>query len=410
MNARVVARRARGMGVLLASGAALFAAGCGSDDDAASAGGSGSGEKGEIVVGATGPLTGPASSLAVLYDAMRAKFAQINADGGIDGNKLRLEVQDDQLNPANTPGVMRKLIEGENATMICGSAGSPTNVAVQPYLQARKVAVVPGAGSSDLAAENSYLPSPTYEPLAASLVRYAIDEAGKQKIAIAYSDDAVGKPTRAGAKWQLEQMGHEPVAEVKYNPTATDQSSVAAKLKASGADFVVVNNTAPVLAPIIKASEKVGFRPTYGVMWPALTKPLIDLVGEATAERLVFASPFLLGADEAANEFRDALKKEAPKADTDDTIAMLGWVTATTCAELLKKAVEEAGGGVPSREQVLNAMPGFTYSDEYVKNIEWTEEDHSTKGDSSIVGIKDGKFVALTDFEPLPDAPIAGAE
>lgn len=397
--------RARALGIALTAGAALAVAGCGSDDGGSSA--SAGSDDGEIVIGASGPLTGPASSLAILYDAMRAKISAVNDAGGIDGHRVRLAVQDDQLNPANTPGVVRRLVEGEKVTMMCGSAGSPTNVAVLPYLAARKIALVPGAGGSDLATPTSYLPMPTYEPLAASLVQYAADEAKAPKIAIAYSEDAVGAPTRAGALWQMEQRGLKPVAEVKYNPTAADQSAAAAKLKASGADFVIVNNTAPVLAPLMKAAAKIGYRPTWGIMWPALTDTLVKLVGPEIAAKVVFASPFRLGDDPKSAPFRAALTKQKADADTNDTIAMLGWVAATTCTELLRRAVDAAGGKVPSSEQVIEAMPGFTYNDDFVANIEWTEEDQSTKGDGSIVGVRDGTFVALTEPAPLPDAPIA---
>ncbi|MGE4425741.1 MAG: ABC transporter substrate-binding protein [Solirubrobacteraceae bacterium] len=397
--------RVRAVGIAIVAGAAIAVTGCGSDDGGGASGGGST--DGEIVIGATGPLTGPASSLAILYDAMRAKIAEVNAQGGIEGHKVRLAVQDDQLNPANTPGVVRKLVEGEKVSLLCGSAGSPTNVAVLPYLGARKVALVPGAGGSDLAAENSYIPLPTYEPLAASLVDYGLGDGKAERIAIAYSEDAVGKPTRAGANWALQQKNEKAVAEVKYNPTAADQSAAAAKLKASGADFVVVNNTAPVLAPLIKAAAKIGYRPTWGIMWPALTDTLVELVGEDAAERIVFASPFLLGSDPKAAGFREALTKQKPGADTNDTIAMLGWVAATTCTELVKKAVQANGGKTPSTEQVIQAMPGFSYGDDYVPDIKWTEEDHSTKGNGAIIGVRDGKFTPLTESAPLPDAPIA---
>ncbi len=395
--------RARALGLALAAGAALAVAGCGSDSEGSSGSG---GNDGEIVIGASGPLTGPASSLAVLYDAMRAKIAEVNEGGGINGHRVRLAVQDDQLNPANTPGVVRRLVEGENVSMMCGSAGSPTNVAVLPYLQARKVALVPGAGGSDLAAPNSYLPMPTYEPLAASLVQYAAGEGEAKSVAIAYSDDAVGAPTRAGALWQMEQQGMKPAAEVRYNPTSRDQSAAAAKLKASGADFVIVNNTAPVLAPLMKAAAKIGYRPTWGVMWPALNTTLVELVGDAQAADIVFASPFRLGDDEKSAPFREAVTKEKPGVDTNDTIAMLGWVAATTCTEVLRRAIEANDGEIPTSEQVIEAMPGFTYNDDFVANIEWTEQDQSTKGEGAIIGVRDGKFVALTEPAPLPDAPI----
>jgi len=404
MNSRVIARRTRGAFALLAASAMLVAVGCGSDDEAAS-GSASKGQKGEIVIGATGPLSGPASVLGELYKGMEAKIDEINASGGLDGNKLKLVVKDDQLNPAMTPGVARQLVEGDNVSMMCGTAGSPTTVSIMPYLKARKIALVAAAGSSELTDDNAFLPLPTYPPLAAGITKYGVEEMGKKKVAIAYSDDAVGNPTLAGAKWQLEQMGMKPVAEVKFNGQAPDQSSTAAKLKSSGADFVVINNTAPIVANIIRAAAKVGFKPEWGVLWPAMNRGLVKLSGGAIDDNVIFASPFRLGDSEEAQTFRDQLKKTNPNADATDSIVMLGWVTATACSQVIKRAVEAAGGGKPSREQIVEAMPGMTYSDDYVSNLEWTKENHTVKGDALIVGIEGDKFKALTDYQPLPDAP-----
>lgn len=409
MDSRILARRTRGVCAALATGALLVTAGCGSSDDSgASSGGSGSGgggEKGEIVIGATGPLSGPAAALGELYKGMNAKLDEVNRAGGIDGNRVKLVVKDDQLNPANTPGVARQLVEGDDVSMMCGVAGSPTTVSIMPYLKARRIALVAAAGSSELTDDNAYLPLPTYPSLAAGITKYAVDEMGKRKVAIAYTDDAVGNPTLAGTKWQLEQMGLEPVAEVKFNGQAPDQSATAAKLKDSGADFVVLNNTAPIVASVIRASAKVGYKPEWGVLWPALNRGMVELSGGTIDDNVIFASPFPLGDSARAQSFRDALRASGERADATDSIVMLGWVTATACLEVIRRAVQEAGGNKPSREQIVEAMPGMTYSDDYVSNLQWTKENHTVRGEALIVGIDGGRFRALTDFQPLPDAP-----
>jgi branched-chain amino acid transport system substrate-binding protein len=405
MDSTVIARRRRGVFAALAAGGILVAAGCGSDDEGAGASSSSSSQKEEIVVGATGPLSGPAAALGELYKGMQAKFDEINASGGIDGNKLKLVVKDDQLNPATTPGVARQLVEGDNVSMMCGTAGSPTTVSIMPYLKARKIALVAAAGSSQLTDDNAYLPLPTYPPLAAGITKYAVEKLGKRSVAIAYSADAVGTPTLAGARWQLEQMRMKPVAEVKFNGQAPDQSATAAKLKSSGADFVVVNNTAPIVANIIRASAKVGYKPQWGVLWPAMNRGMVKLSGGAIDDNVIFASPFLLGDDPKAETYRAGLEKTSPGADATDSIVMLGWVTGTACAEVLRRAVNAAGGGKPSREQIVAAMPGLTYSDNYISNLHWTKENHTVKGEALIVGIKGDRFAAITDFEPLPGAP-----
>jgi branched-chain amino acid transport system substrate-binding protein len=402
---RTAHRRTRGLALGAAAllTAATLAA-CGSDSDATS-------DSGEIVVGAYGPLTGPAASLAVLYDAQKAYFDELNANGGIDGLKVKLVLQDDQLNPANTPAAARRLVEGDKASLICGPAGSPTTMAVKSYLEQRKVGVVPGAGSSELEGPTSFLLVPDYNHLGAQLAEYAADTMGETKIAIAYTDDSVGQPTLAGAKWQMEQMGMEFVAEVPFNGTAPDQAATAAKLKESGADFVIINNTAPVISQVFKAAEKVGYAPTWGATWPAQTKALLELSGSALdAGNIVFSTPFVLGTSDAAADFRSVLDQRDPGVDQTDTIAMLGWSVADACTAVLKRAVEANDGKVPTSEQVVEAMPGTTLDDGVVNGLAWTEDDHSGQKQAMIVGLENGEFVELTPFGELPDVPASASE
>ncbi|WP_127479332.1 ABC transporter substrate-binding protein [Nocardioides pantholopis] len=380
-------------------------AACGSDGD------SDAGSDTEIIVGAYGPLTGPAASLSVLYDAQKAYYEELNANGGIDGLKVKLVVKDDQLNPANTPAAARQLVESDKAALLCGSAGSPTTMAVKSYLEQRKVGIVPGAGSSELAGETSFLLVPDYLQLGAQLAEYAAEEAGATKVAIAYTDDSVGQPTLAGAKWQMEQLGLELVAEVAFNGTAPDQSATVAKLKDSGADFVIINNTAPVISQVFKAAEKIGFAPTWGATWPSQTKALLELAGSSLETgNIVFSTPFVLGTSEAAADFRRVLDERAPDVDQTDTIAMLGWSVADACTEVLKRAVEANDGEVPSSEEVVESMPGTTLDDGVVNGLAWTEEDHSGQKKAMIVGLEDGEFVELTEFDDLPDVPVSASE
>lgn len=394
-------QRAIGALSTVAVGSLLLGA-CGAADGASSTGGG----DGEIVIGSYGPLSGPAASISVLYDSMGAYFDEVNAKGGIQGHKIRLKVQDDQLNPAQTPGAARQLVERDNASLICGPSGSPTTMAVKDYLDKRNVAVVPGAGSSELMGRTSYLQVPTYTPLAAQLAQYAVQDRGMKRIAVVYSDDSVGKPTLAGARWQLKQMGVKPVAELSFNATAADQSQIAAKLKAAKADFVIINNTAPVISQVFKAADKIGFQPQWGSVWPALNKNLLKLSGSSLSkENIVFSSPFILGDSPDASEFREVLGKHKPGLDTTDTIVMLGWTSATVCHQVLERAIEAAGGKVPTREDVVAAMPGLTLDDSYINGLKWTKDNHSGQRKANIIGLKDGKFVPLTDFRTLPPAP-----
>jgi len=397
------ARHRRGVGILIASVglvAVTALAACSSTSGASS---SSDTAHGDIVVGASGPLSGPAASLAVLYDGMRSYFDDLNKSGGIQGHQVVLKVDDDEFNPSLTPGVMRKLVQSDKILMACGTAGSDTASAVKAYLNSQGVPSVPSVGSSALLGPTSFLQLPTYTPLAAQMAAFGVQTLGQKRVAIAYSDDAVGTPTRSGADQELTRLGVQPVADVQFNPTATDQSAVAAKLKSSGATYVIMNDTAPVLARIINASAQIGYNPTWGILWPAMNSGLVSLTHGALTDNLYVSSPFVQSSAADAGTYRSAMTTFAPKADATDTIAMLGWSTADTCTQALKAAVMLAKGSVPTSAQILQAMNGLRYSDPYVRGLDWTNGNHAGQNQAQILHLTGGQFQPGGGFHALPD-------
>ncbi len=93
-----------------------------------------------ITLGATVPLTGPAApGYDEIAPAMDAVFAWANAHGGVYGRKIHYIYLDDQYNPANTATLTRKLVLQDNVFADVGSLGTPTQAAVQPFLNSEKV-------------------------------------------------------------------------------------------------------------------------------------------------------------------------------------------------------------------------------------------------------------------------------
>jgi len=93
-----------------------------------------------INIGATVPLTGPAApGYDEIAPAMNAVFAAVNAKGGVDGRKIHYTYLDDGYNPANTATLTRKLVLQNNIFADVGSLGTPTQSAVQGFLNTQKV-------------------------------------------------------------------------------------------------------------------------------------------------------------------------------------------------------------------------------------------------------------------------------
>src|SRR5580692_10850327 len=93
----------------------------------------------EIKLGQTMPFSGPVSVAGAVGQASLAYFDAVNKAGGINGRRIRLLSLDDGYSPPKTVEATRRLIEDDNVLMIYGSVGTPTNAAVEKYLNLKKV-------------------------------------------------------------------------------------------------------------------------------------------------------------------------------------------------------------------------------------------------------------------------------
>jgi branched-chain amino acid transport system substrate-binding protein len=89
----------------------------------------------EIVIGTHQPLTGPAAAYAQISVAMKAYFDYINdTEGGVNGRKITLLIEDDQYSPPLTVDVVRKLVEQDEVFAILGGLGTACHMQVVDYL------------------------------------------------------------------------------------------------------------------------------------------------------------------------------------------------------------------------------------------------------------------------------------
>lgn len=391
-RSRAVAASCAGISVALVLSACSGAGGGAAADDA------------DIVVGAQLAVTGSSSeSGKPQVSGMEARFEEANAAGGIGGHDVVLKVGDDQYDPAKSPGVARQLVESDHAVALLG-AGSAPAYAVLPYLASKQVLGISGGGSSVLIDEpnTTYRNTvPSYDRLAAAVTEYAVSRLHMTKIAVAYTSDSVGEPILNGARAQLATHGLEPVAEVSYSATATSAAAQAAKLKESGAEFVVLFHIAAVASVILKANEKIGYQPTYGSLFALANPALIDVMGDVLDNRIYFASHQPLVGSEDLARMEAACEKYSCDPANSNTIT--GYMAADAIVNVLEKAVKDNGGKAPTPAQVLAATDGFSLDNDVNKGIEWTSDNFSGGNEAQILVEKDGTFVQAAPFAELPD-------
>jgi branched-chain amino acid transport system substrate-binding protein len=159
----------------------------------------------EIKIGNVMPYSGPLSAYSVTGRAEAAYFRKINAQGGINGRKIRFISYDDAYSPPKTVEQARKLVESDEVFLIFGSLGTPPNTAIQKYMNAKKVPqlfVQSGATKWNDPKEFPWTMGwqPNYQNEARIYARYILKEKPNARIAVLYQNDDYGKDYLKGLK------------------------------------------------------------------------------------------------------------------------------------------------------------------------------------------------------------------
>src|SRR5437764_5871724 len=93
----------------------------------------------EIKIGNINPYSGPASAYGTIGRTIAAYFTKVNAEGGIKGRKVNFISYDDGYSPPKTVEQARKLVESDEVLLVFNPLGTPSNSAIQKYLNSKKV-------------------------------------------------------------------------------------------------------------------------------------------------------------------------------------------------------------------------------------------------------------------------------
>ena len=180
----------------------------------------------EIRIGQTLPYSGPASGFGAIGRTQEAFFEKVNAEGGINGRKVKFITLDDAYSPPKTVEQTRKLVEQDEVLMMFGSLGTATNSAVQRYLNAKKVPqlfVLSGATKWADPQKNPWtMPGmAAYESEGVVYAKYILQAKPDAKIAILSQNDDFGRDYVAGFKRALgPKAASMIIAEASYETSA----------------------------------------------------------------------------------------------------------------------------------------------------------------------------------------------
>ena len=321
----------------------------------------------EIRLGQTMPYSGPASAYGVIGKAHLAYFEMINAQGGINGRKIRLISVDDGYSPPKTVEQTRRLVEEENVFAMFGSLGTAANTAVQKYLNAKRVpqVLISAAGMKWNDPKNypwtlSFAPNQMAENR--PMVAYLLKARPQAKIAVLYQNDDFGKDYLRTLKGLLPSDGPMIIAEQSYEATDPTVDSQIVALKSSGADTLFYYTSPKFGALALRKTYDIGWKPLQFINGPsssigAVLKPAgpEKAVGLLTAGFLKDGSDPRWQDDPGTREWRAWMRQYLPEVDPSDTIGVYGYTSAQAMVQVLRQC-----GDNLTRENLMKQAASLT--------------------------------------------------
>jgi len=223
----------------------------------------------EIKIGNIMPYSGPASAYGVIGKTEQAYFNKINAEGGINGRKINFISYDDAYSPPKAVEQARKLVESDGVLLIFNSLGTPSNSAIEKYMNTKQVPQLFVASGASKWNDPKDFPwtmgwQPSYQKEAHIYAKYILKEKPVGKIGVLYQNDDFGKDYVKGLKEALgEKAAAMIVAEESYETEQPSVDDQIVKLKLAGADVFVSITTPKFAAQAIKKLAELDWHPLH---------------------------------------------------------------------------------------------------------------------------------------------------
>ena len=235
--------------------------------------------KNEIVIGSMQDLSGPivAFSKQLKY-GMEMRVAEINAQGGIHGRKLKLVIEDHGYDPKKAVLATQKLVQKDKIFAMVGTIGTPTALPSMPILFEKNIPhLFPLTAAREMYEplhRLKYSFAATYYDQMRAGVKYMVKNKGYKKVCTLYQDDDFGVEVMRGAEAGLKEIGMALGEKTTYKRGATDFSSQVARMKDAGCDLVVLGTIIRETIGTIATARKLG----WGVEFMGTSASYTDLI------------------------------------------------------------------------------------------------------------------------------------
>jgi branched-chain amino acid transport system substrate-binding protein len=349
-----------------------------------------------LKIGEVDPLTGGISQFGIgCHQGITLAFEELNAAGGVLGQKVELITEDDQSKPGQSATVVRKLITQDKVIAILGDATSSATLESAPIAQSNKIPMItPSATNPRITAVGDFIFRVCFldEFQGRVIARFASKNLKAQKVAILtdtkqdYSVDLA-----KFFKEEFAKLGGVIAVEQSYATGDTDFRAQLTSIRASKPDAICLPGYYQEVGLIIRQGRQIGLKmPFFGCDGWA-NQALLDIGGKAV-EGCYFTNHF--SPDDQAPNVKNFVEKYRTKyGSAPDTFAALGY----DAARLLAAAVQRSG--TADSTAIRDAM-AKTAGFEGVTGLISFDPNRNASKPGLVITVKDGRFEIAEKIEP----------
>jgi ABC-type branched-subunit amino acid transport system substrate-binding protein len=315
----------------------------------------------EIKIGQTNPFSGPASAYATIGKTQAAYMQMINDQGGVNGRKIKLIQYDDAYSPPKAVEQVRKLVEDDEVLLTFQILGTPSNAAVQKYLNSKKVPQLYAATGASRFTDPKNFPwtmgfNPNYFVEGRIYGQYILKQHPNAKIGILYQNDDLGKDYLNGIKAGLgDKAASMIVAEASYEVSDPTIDSQILKIKSAGADLFFSATTPKQAAQAIKKIYELDWHPVQILDINSISVGAVMQPAGLEASKGVISVGYLKDPldpaykdDAGMKKYLDFMAKYYPDGDKNSLFNTYGYTT----AQLMVYTLQQSGDDL-TRENVM---------------------------------------------------------
>ena len=318
----------------------------------------------DIKIGVAEALSGGAAQYGVsIRNGFQLAAEEINAAGGINGDKLQLVVEDEQGKKEEAINVFKKLIFQDKVLMVFGPTLSNSAQAADPIAQAAKVVAFGTSNTADgitSIGDHVFRNSVTEADVLPETIKIAVKKSGIKKVAVLFgNDDVFTKSGYDNFKKALEDLKIPVTSTETFAKGDVDFKAQLTKIKAGNPDAIVLSALIAEGAPIMVQARQLGITVPF-IGGNGMNSVKIFDLAKDKADGLYVGSPWSSGNASAENTKFIKAYNEKYKA-APDQFAAQAYDALYITTQALKK-IKLTGDLTADRAAVRDALP----------NVKWT--------------------------------------